>query len=215
MRWEDRGSAFATWRIEPDRGDTDDLWLGFRLCFIVEPAIPASESVLMQRNAIGLARRAQAFLSPWTHTIHVDIDGTPVSDQRLLSVLERPYRSEISAGRRDINLGSRLAVLHEVIDPTSFRRACEKVRESASKLLEDDVIYRTRSEAAVRQARAYVDRSDRRLRQRAVIEPAALATVEAELATNGAVLAAVNRPRIRLDAMGLFVISGTAPTGAS
>lgn len=34
-RWDDRGTAFVTWRTAPDW--QDELWLGFQLCFVIEP----------------------------------------------------------------------------------------------------------------------------------------------------------------------------------
>jgi hypothetical protein len=70
-------------------------------------------------------------------------------------------------------------------------RICHEVRRRASNLLEDDPLYRARSEDAARRAHADLDHRGRRLRQRAVIEPAARARVDVELAANDAVLAAL------------------------
>jgi ATP-dependent helicase HepA len=212
MRWDDRGTAFATWRVEPGWGGPDDLWTGFRLCFIVEPAAPEDEAVLEHAAADGLRRRAQAFLGPWTRTLCVDSSGEPVTNEELLRTLERTYCSEASRdGRVDINMGSRPAVLQDVVDRVSFARMCTDMRARAETLLRADPEYVARTDEATRRAEAELSRRAIRLRRRAAFEPEARVALDAELRVNEVVLSAIQRPRIRLDAFGFIVLAGQPP----
>ncbi|MBP0496279.1 hypothetical protein J5Y10_26075 [Roseomonas sp. SG15] len=212
MRWDDRGTAFATWRVEPGWGGSDDLWTGFRLCFIVEPAAPEDEAVLAQAASDGIRRRAQAFLGPWTRTLYVDSSGAPMTNDDLVRTLERPYRAEASRdGRIDINLGSRPAVLQDVVDRASFARMCAEVRARAEVLLRADPEYVDRIDQAARRADAELARRAARLRRRLVFEPDARPELEAELRANEVVLSAVRGPRVRLDAFGFVVLAGQGP----
>jgi len=215
MRWDDRGTAFATWRVEPGWGGSDDLWTGFRLCFIVEPAVSEDEAVLAHAASDGVRRRAQAFLGPWTRTLYVDSSGEAVTDEKLVRTLERPYFNEASRdGRVDINLGSRPAILHDVVDRASFARMCAEVRARAEALLRADQEYTGRIHEAARRAEADLSRRAARLRRRMAFEPEAREAVEAELRVNEVVLSAVQRPRVRLDALGFVVLAGQPPQAA-
>lgn len=72
LRWDDRGSAFTTWRVDPTLPGDDIAWFGFRLCFVVEPALDSGLSVFRDIDVQGLSRRTQALLPPWTHVLHAN-----------------------------------------------------------------------------------------------------------------------------------------------
>jgi ATP-dependent helicase HepA len=57
LRWDDRGTAFATWRVAPKIG-RGEIWLGFRLCFVIEPDFPERDAVLDCKLAILLRRKS-------------------------------------------------------------------------------------------------------------------------------------------------------------
>jgi ATP-dependent helicase HepA len=212
MRWDDRGTAFATWRVEPGWGGPDDLWTGFRLCFIVEPAAPEDEAVLAHAVSDGIRRRAQAFLGPWTRTLYVDSSGAPMMNEEFVRTLERPYRKEASRdGRVDINLGSRPTVLQDVVDQASFARMCNEVRARAEVLLRADPQYVGRIDEATRRAQTELSRRAVRLRRRLAFEPEARAQLGTELRVNEVVLSAIQSPRVRLDAFGFIVLAGQGP----
>lgn len=109
-RWDDRGTAFVTWRTDPQWAE--DLWLGFRLCFVVEPDVQISDMFAPSRVELATVRRAQRYLPPRTVSVHVDIDGAVVEDPTLLSILTKPYRrADAGVGNiDDINLASRLLI---------------------------------------------------------------------------------------------------------
>jgi ATP-dependent helicase HepA len=198
QRWDDRGSAFATWRTDPSLAGNDIAWSGFRFCFVIEPALAEGLSIFKTLDVHGLMRRAQAFLPSWTHVLHIDFEGEDPSPETL-SVLQRPYDDKVRPqGGRDINLCSRPALLATVMSPATFAAACRDARAAAEDRIRRDSHFQTRIAKATQAA----ERDQRRRARRTV-----------GLADDGseAVLQAVRQPRLRLDAMGFFVLSRQPP----
>src|SRR5690606_35271063 len=94
MRWDDRGSAFATWRVDPRLSGSDISWTGFRFCFVIEPALESDLAVFRILDTHGLVRRAQGFLPPWTQMLHYGLDGEIPPDE-VSKVLASPYNSSV------------------------------------------------------------------------------------------------------------------------
>ena len=61
MRWDDRGTTFMTWRTDPDWPERFEPWIGFRLCFLIEPSMPQIADVFAKSSSMGGWRRAQQF----------------------------------------------------------------------------------------------------------------------------------------------------------
>lgn len=215
-RWDDRGIAYATWRIEPERQVT---WRGFRLIWLVEPSVD-NESPIYRRDAHPeLRRRAEALLAPKLHEQVFDELGREVTDQEILDSVRRPYdQREDSAGRRDINLGSRSEELRSEIDLTLLAGLTRSVRAVAeqsllgSAALQENVdkasaacdLQRARVRAAI-DAHRGSDLAERdRSPQWLLDERELLETLSA----------AVRRPRLRLDEIGFVVLSAQPPTRA-
>ena len=203
-RWDDRGSAFATWRKHAHW--TGDGWMGFRICMIVEPGLPDDNLLRPDPRQLAIARCAQQYLPPTYMMLHVEASGEPVTDTTLNAILALPYAKERPSGRPwvDVNLGSRPELFSSIIDPGQFAGICRSVREKAVSALLDTDAFRDKSGQAVAAARADVERRRSRLARRA----AAGETIADELAAAEAVLSAVSRPSVRLDAIGFFFVSG-------
>ena len=141
LRWDDRGTAYATWRLEPEwPGEIRGPWLGFRLIFVVEANMDAAQEVLGNEShsgkfpisIAGVRRRLDTMLPPWTSELYIDIQMEPVNDSYLLQVLARPYVTQSDqSGRRDFNLGSRRNALYETIGFEELFSACSRVRQEA------------------------------------------------------------------------------------
>jgi ATP-dependent helicase HepA len=224
LRWDDRGAAFATWRMDPARpAEPGFEWLGFRLCYVVEADHEAAARVLAahgfgedQWSAANLRRRADALLPPWLEVRHVDAALVEVHDPALLELLKRPYDTRPRpAGGRDYNLGSRWDALTSVIAEDEFAVLCRRVREHSERLLRESDAFQTQVARAAARARAVMDERSARLRRRAEaigreggrIDPA----IAIEIAANEAIVAAVEYPAVRLDAIGFFVLAGYPP----
>jgi ATP-dependent helicase HepA len=212
MRYDDRGTAFATWRVEPDWGDEDELSTAFRLCFIVEPGIPESETLLVKADIQGLRRRANVYLEPWSRTLHVDLDGNVIEDSRLVRALSRAYNTVSGPkGQRDYNLGSRLAALHSIVDPNSFATACKMVRERAEHVIISDPLFVRRIAEAKERADTDLDRYRQRIERRIQLDTRARVGLEGQLKVNEIVRLSIAQPRIRLDAIGFFIVGNASP----
>lgn len=221
MRWDDRGTAFATWRLDPswnveERGE----WLGFRLCYLIE----ANQAALAQISAeetgpellATLRRRADALLPPWIETIYINTNLEEVKDPELTAILDRPYRDEMdSNGRWDFNLGSRPAALESRVDSTQFVRLCRQVRERSEQILRSSPRFQTQIEAAQRQADIELKHRNERLRYRVEVirqetgrdDP----TIAAEIRRARAILTSIGEPSVRLDAIGFYIVSNRIP----
>lgn len=139
MSWDDQGTAFATWRVEPGLDVGGRYWLGFRLCWLVQTDISAAAEGLSPAARQALRRRANEALPPRLVTRHVDMDLRLVEDARLAAVLERPYDNRPDdSGRIDINLGSRPQILAAVVDALQLGGLCRRVRAEADVILRAD-----------------------------------------------------------------------------
>lgn len=203
-RWDDRGTAFITWRTAPEW--PGDLWLGFRLCFVIEPNIAIADLFAPSRTELALVRQAQRFLPPRTHRMHVDIDGDIVTDPKILSILQRPYRGGNAGGQRasDLNLSSRPQLLSSIIDPSHFAALCRSVRDRArDRLLAGPTLVEAVA-AGERLAAAEAERRRNRIHRR---QSGGDAAAIADLEAIQSILPAIAKPTARLDAMGCFLIS--------
>lgn len=202
--WDDRGSAFATWRKHSDW--TGEGWMGFRVCLSVEPSVPEDNLLRPDPRKLSIGRRAQQYLPPEYITLHIEASGEPVGEGPLNTILNLPYSNERAPGQPwvDINLGSRPELFASIIDPGQFSQICRSVRENALSTFCDSEAFRDQINQAATIARADVERRRARLQRRAV----AGEVIEDELTAAEAVLEAVSSPTVRLDAIGFFIVSG-------
>ncbi|MGJ4963323.1 protein DpdE [Bradyrhizobium sp. HKCCYLRH3061] len=204
-KWDDRGTAFATWRTDPNW--EDDPWLAFKVTLIVEPAIEIGDLSNPTASERALFRKAQRYLTPFTITLFLDSSASPVTDRRVIEVLSRPYDSDAA----DINLGSRPALLAAVIDAASFEHCCRAVRDAAYSTVSCSPDFIRKIDAAgeaatadLRRRRAVYDRRSADGDNSAV----------ADLDAAERVVASVKAPAMRVDAIGCFVIARDRPREA-
>ncbi|MBZ9803383.1 protein DpdE [Mesorhizobium sp. ES1-6] len=210
-RWDDRGTAFVTYRTAPDW--PNDLWIGFKLYFVVEPRVELSDLLAPTRAELAASRRAQRYLAPRGHTLYIDVNGEAVSNKSLIAILERPYCNERhSAYPPDINLGSRPQLLAEIIDPSAFQRICRAVRDSARGWLAAQPNIIEQIATGVRMAEADLERHRNRLLRR---QSAGDAMACADLDLIEGTLPSIRDPSIRLDAMGCFIVAQRRPKGGA
>ena len=221
LRWDDRGTAFATWRMEPSWRDRGSPWTGFKLSYTVEADLAGLADGLFEQEILsGLRRRADGLLPPWTVTLHLASDLTEVSDPEILSILERKYESSASFGQpRDFNLASRVEALTNLIDPALFQRLCKDVRVHSETRLLDSEAFRNWLQKGMAEALRKTEQWNRRLVQRREAlnrESSDGSTlINREIALNVALLEGIRKPLVRLDSIGFFVIDGFAPQKVS
>ncbi|MBS5904546.1 MAG: hypothetical protein KIC89_17885 [Acetobacteraceae bacterium] len=212
LDWDDRGAAFATWRLEPGAGGPGEERLAFRLCWVIAPLNPPAEVLLPGEDGAALRRQAEAFLQPWTLTQHLGPDLRPIEDQAWLEILQRPYQPElepVATGGRDFNLGSRPEWLRQVIDSQTFAQLCAKAAEEAAASLEASGGFRARVADATARAQRELDRRAARRELRGALDGAEAARRAAAL--DALVGDLVARPAVRLDCIGAMVVAGYSP----
>ncbi|MFT7106638.1 MAG: ATP-dependent helicase HepA [Yoonia sp.] len=206
-RWDDRGTAFITYRGVPDW--LGDVWIGFKLCFTVEPSLQITDLLAPSYAEFAASRRAQRYFARSMQTLFIDISGDPVTDQSLLAVLSKPYDGYEEGPSADVNLGSRPQLLAEFVDPISFNAACRDARDNARQKLSDQPEFAQKIAAATSLAVSDLQRRRNRLQRR---QSAGDAMAHQDILLIESILPSISEPSIRLDAMGCFIL-GTPAIG--
>jgi ATP-dependent helicase HepA len=208
-RWDDRGTAFSTWRQVLEPGQEE--WLAFKLCFVVEARLPDTLSI-DEKN--GLRPRLDGYLPPWSDVLYVDAELNPVVDQARLDLLSLSYKGEETKGR-DFNLGSRQDALFGLIDSTHFERLCFSIRSASEAWLREQSRFKDTVSSAYERGLLDIEHRNRRLNQRrrtrknaGELEDTGLSR---EIELNERVLASLGDPIVKLDAIGAIVLSGRSP----
>lgn len=206
-RWDDRGTSFITYRTAPEWNG--NLWIGFKLCFVVEPRLEPADLLTPTRAELAASRRAQRYFPARAHVLYIDVNGDAVSDNELIAILERPYRTASDgASPPDINMSSRPQLLSEIIEVSAFQRICRLVRDGARDSLATQAEFVRQISAGVQLAEADIGRRRRRL-VRGQSAGDAMAQAEVELLES--ILPSIRDPAIRLDAMGCFIVAQHPP----
>jgi ATP-dependent helicase HepA len=203
-RWDDRGTAFMTWRTDTQwRGPE---WLGFRLCFTIEPAMFLPDLLKPSSAELARARRAQRYFPVRSYLLHVDANGEEVNDPLLARIIRRPYKKAAQHGSlgADLNLASRPEILNTMIDPESFAALCRTIRDVVTSRLRGDEKLAVAIQRGVRLLEADIDRRRNRLIAENDVTNQDLGELEL-------LLPAIGAPSVRLDAMGCFIVSNTPP----
>jgi ATP-dependent helicase HepA len=224
LRYDDRGTAFATWRTEPRLPDEFGAeWLGFRLTYAVEldaDAIVAGLGETARVSLGGVRRRADLIFAPWVETVFVGSSLEPVIDPVLLKILRRQYqRDGPYPGAGDLNLADARSALADVLDPRRFVELCSAIKGRRQQLVEDRPEYQERLAEAQSRARTELTARAERLERRATAQRREFgetdSTASTEAAISRAITAALDRPLARLDSVGLMVVARSRPGNLS
>lgn len=209
--WEDRGVAFATWRTAPDSSFRD--YLAFQLTYVVEARPPNG---LTSTEFASWRARLDGVLPPSQDVIHVDSELRAIRDTGVLELLQGRYCPRENDGS-DYNLGSRLDALYAVIDAVQFESLCRSVRSQSEAMLRASAGFQERMQQANERGNAKLLQGIRRLRQRHARADSADVRMhlEREIEIHESARRMLDDPSIRLDAIGVFVISDRPPQGPS
>lgn len=205
--WEDRGVAFATWRVVGD--DVFEAFLAFQLSYIIEARSPDG---LTGAEAASWRARLDGLFPPFQEALYVDAELRPIEDTRLMALLQRGYVGQAHHGT-DFNLGSRLEALHSVIDAVQFEALCRDVRTHSEAMLRESESFRGRVQEALERGDAKMTQRLRRLRQRLTQSVTAIerALLSREIEHHERARVLLSDPAIRLDAVGAIVLSPEPP----
>lgn len=227
VRWDDRGQAFALWRVEPSWDVAEGgEWLGFRFNYVVSANIAGARDILARFGlppsaGRALQRQADALLPPQIEVAFLDADGRPVDDAPLLAVLTRPYLAADKGGTDYSIAHDRLACLDPLIDPARWPEVCQHARaRSAEEILgrgSPPLAQRCLNYAhqAERELHARVEQLRLRLARAESPQPfggtVGVRDLELEQALSEALVAGIREPELRLDSVGFLVVSGRRP----
>jgi ATP-dependent helicase HepA len=210
LQWEDRGTAFATWRTEPSIGET--TYIAFKLCYQIEGNLPSD---LSSSEQLALRAKVDGYLPPWMQTIFIGSDLKPISDAATLQILSRPYDNKANGTSvNDINLGSRPALLQRVIDAEVFNKLCRVVRTESEDWLRQHQDFLEKVSSALTRGTFDLDRRNSRLLMRQLIlrsEMTGDLSLQRDIELNSMLMRGLSTPKIRLDSIGVIVVSGTLP----
>lgn len=216
MRWDDRGQTFAFWR--PTRQAVDDEAY-FRFDYVVDAATEEAEEAVreggdgLDRRA--LQRRADSHLPPTLQTVWTTLDGAEIHDEALLAVFDRPY--DPSTGDVNLNVERRWA-LDQLVGAADWEPRCRTARSLSEEALRGRPNFSAVAQAAAEslEAAARTTTTMRRIRL-AFVDDRQRGREEVELELDEEINLALARglrtPRVRLDAIGLVVLSPQLPAG--
>ena len=201
--WDDRGTAFATWRVTERQSDIASAYLVFKLCYIVRSRLPG-ELASSERDAV----RAQldGVFPPRLEVIYLDHNLTKISDPALLELLKQPYVSHRDGGH-DYNLGSRMDALYDVIDAVRFSELCSDVRARSEELLRSDEKFIAAVMESVETGTRRINLRLRRLRQKLSVGIENEVGLRREIAVLNRLLPVLGNPVVTLDSVGVTVLS--------
>jgi ATP-dependent helicase HepA len=218
LRYDDRGTAFATWRCASGWVADHGEWVVFRLGFVVEVDIE-TEGDVTSKTDVGadfLRRRVDSLMPPWLETIYLDSDLRPVVDPELVKILQLPYDSQPDGDkRRDFNLSSRPRTLSDRVPPDQLASLSQSAADRARDLLSNSESYKSTLGSRVASAQSTLnvlkERIDRRERANRLhgVDEALIRRERAQIDRLGALC---TRIAPRLDSAGLFIIAASPPT---
>lgn len=224
LRWDDRGICFAMWRYRPTVQMDVPATLAFRFDIVAE----ADPSPLIDlRNdwpevsVSALRRRADMAFPPIVGQLWLDSDLQKLTDQGHGQVFREPYRSTQRGGRRDsgqdFNLNEqRWKPVSEYCDLTVWTGLCYSASERAEEVLREE----SKMPEVIRDCSARVDAAsalrieqfESRLARTSGDGAVALhRELEFERSFSLALKAAIERPSVRIDAMGAVFLSPNNP----
>ena len=218
IRQDDRGSAFAYWRCLPSYSGAPKVF--FRFDFLIE-ASPTEASLevnasLERMNIAAFKRRADEAFPVQYRTIWLDSDLESISDQSRLSDLRQPYsRQPRPDGSFDQNLNLvRWRMAEQLLGLRDWQGRCERAREEAERKLRASTnfveacsVSLSRYEAGLAERAAIFD--SRLAKVFGFLRNAELQAFEVEEEFDLAVMAAVKSPKVRVDSVGIVVLSST------
>jgi ATP-dependent helicase HepA len=222
FRLDDSGIAFGLWRWRPTwMAATPPADLAFRFDFLIEGRIDDALAALPPGSAVTRAavrRLADQLLPPEFRTVWVDEAGEPLVDPDRLAAFAAPYREgSRGAEGRDVNLNpDNWRRIEALYPPGEWADRVYRTRAVADRALELHLHASGRLAELIRQAQEEAATRRSQLLSRVTFLPAGEREIEEARAADddrlwAALVAGVERPSVRLDALGAVFLSGEDP----
>lgn len=216
-RWDTRGVAYATWR-QCRELVLEEPWAGLKIEFVIEGDLQSLEGDLGRSRELAIARcRSDSFLPPWCHTVYLDLELQCVEDGALFEHMRYPHRDERV---RDVNLKHRLEALDNIVAPDYLATILPQAETVGASRIKESAEYVRRVDVATALAKEKLESHRWRLRQcfnplADISAPSSLETrLKAEFNFEEMVAQAVSSPAVRVESIGLFILSNDLPEEA-
>lgn len=215
LRWDDRGSSFSTLRYLPKWENKS--WIGFKLYYLVEGNLALFKENIQEFEFPSIKRKSDFLFPPFTTTIYIDLNLEEVLEPETLQVLKYPYEKGLMSMTKlpyqDLNLGSKRHILESMIGQQQFIKLCSEARKKSESILLNSKKFQDQVSVATAQASAMLEQRNKQIIRRRKIEETFNAgcidhTLELEVKINRLLLESVSKPKVRLDSIGFFIITG-------
>ena len=214
MDWEDRGTAFSTFRIVDDKFPIfiphSDIKIMFKLHFIVEAgfATEKSEQEYNSEHYLYL-RRIDDYYPPKIFTVYIDENLNIIDDIDITDVLDEPY---IDSRKIDTNLSSRRNVIDHFIDADILNQLCLDVSMKSKEILLNSSEYISFNREAMKKAQIDIDLKCASLEYRKKIQAQLndqhiTEEYDKIIQFEKSLMQGITNPKIKLDSFGMYFLS--------
>jgi ATP-dependent helicase HepA len=222
LDWDDSGVSFGLWRLRPAHPvASPPADLAFRFDFLIEGRIDAALDALPGGSGITrqvVRRLADRLLPPEFLTVWIDESGELLTDPARLGTFAEPYLGgRVEVYGTDFNLNPDAWQAIEPLFPASdWQSRVRHARGAADRVLDRHLHAFTQLADRVRRARVEADTRRSQAQSRVAFLPLDEAEIERRRAADderlwAALVAGVERPSVRLDALGAVFVSGLNP----
>ncbi|MFT7003502.1 MAG: ATP-dependent helicase HepA [Sulfurimonas sp.] len=214
MDWEDRGTAFSTFRVVDEKFPIfiprNDIKIMFKLHFIVEAGF-ATDKLEQEYNSEHFLylRRVDDYHPPKIFTVYIDENLNVIDDIDITDVLDEPY---LDLQNIDTNLSSRRNVIDYFIDSDILDQLCLDVSTRSKEILLNSSEYTSFNTEAVEKARMDIGLKCVSLEHRKNIQAQLNNQHMSEeydktIQFEESLMQGITNPKIKLDSFGMYFLS--------
>ena len=210
MDWEDRGTAFSTFRVVDDKFPIfiphNDIKIMFKLHYIVESGF-ATDDLEQNYNSEHYLylRRVDDYFPPKIFTIYIDENLNIIDDIDIADVLDEPY---IDSREIDTNLSSRKKIIEHFIDAEVLNKLCSDVSDASKQILVDSQEYINFSTKAMQTAKVDIELKCTSLEYRMKVQDKENTEEYNKVVTfEKSLIEGISNPKIKLDSFGMYFLS--------
>jgi ATP-dependent helicase HepA len=213
LEWEDRGTAFSTFRIVNEKFPIfipkGDIRIIFKLNYIVQAGFPSVDLEQKYNEEHFLyMRRTDDYFPPKIYTIYIDENLNIIEEEDIIAVLDEVYDDK----GNDTNLGSRRHIIDHFIDPEKLDSLCMKVGLNSKNLLINSFDFKAVHKDALERATLEIEQKCINISRRQIIQEKInnnidSADFERSISFEKSLLEGIINPNIKLDAFGMFFLS--------
>ena len=225
INWDDRGQAFVMWR-HVAKSDLESNQIYFELDYVIDTNMGPVINVLQEigwgsTEQSALSRRADAWFPPQKQVLYLDEKLKIVTQPGIIQILKTPYIS-FDKGGTDYNLdGKRQSVLDGIVSPDRWPELCRNVRSVSEDAIRSDKEFQKYCNKSAKCASEDLDRQIEQLRMGLIYHsrPRHGSTQKCDLGRSiederrlyEAVIQGIEHPKVKLDAVGVFILSSLKP----